>query len=405
MTQVFSGVRIVELAQYVFAPAAAVLLADQGAEVIKVEGADTGDPYRTLTVGDGRETQSANLSMEQNNRGKKSIALNLKSREGREALLRLIETADVFLTSLRPRALRSLRLDVEDLRARNPKIIYARGNGLGFGGPEAEKAGYDACAFWARGGFAHLLTPAEAHMPIRSRPALGDHASAVSLAMGIAGALFRRERTGEPSVVETSLLSNAVWMLSSDIVVSQSMENYEAHVRGQQEKRFPLMRPYATNDGRWIQLMLLAPDKYWPELCQLIDMPDAQDDPRFATAAARLVHGDALIEIIAERIGRRSWGEWAPLFEAWNAPWDLVKTIGEVAEDVQVQDNGLLFEVEVANGAKVRVVAGPVSYDGQASPDEPRASPGLGAHTDEVLSALGYQPSELATLREAAVIR
>jgi crotonobetainyl-CoA:carnitine CoA-transferase CaiB-like acyl-CoA transferase len=300
--------------------------------------------------------------------------------------------------------LKSLKLDVDDLRARNPTLIYARGNGLGFRGPEAEKAGYDAGAVWARGGFAHLLTPAEASIPIRSRPALGDHASAVSLAMGIAGALFKRERTGEPTVVETSLLSNAVWILSSDLVVSQVMENYEAHVRGQQEKRFPLMRPYSTSDGRWIQLMLLAPDKFWPELCALIDMPEARDDPRFATSDARLIHGDALIDIIADKIGRRPWDEWQPLFDAWNAPWELIQTIGEVADDVQVQQNGQLFDLQVTDGSKVRVVAGPVSFDGMASPEVPCASPGLGADTDAVLAAIGYAPAELARLREAAVI-
>ena len=144
MTQTFEGVRVVELAQYVFVPASGTLLADHGAEVIKIEPPGTGDPYRTLKIGDGRETAKANLSMEQNNRGKKSVAIDLKSEEGREILLRLIETADVFLTSLRPRALKSLQLDPEDLMARNPRIIYARGNGLGFKGEEFDKAGYDA---------------------------------------------------------------------------------------------------------------------------------------------------------------------------------------------------------------------------------------------------------------------
>jgi len=151
---VFKGVRVVELAQYVFVPGAGVMLADEGAEVIKVEIPGTGDPYRTLKVGDGREVGAVNLAMEQNNRNKKSIALDLKTEEGREALLKLIETADVFLTSLRPQAITALRLDLADLRARNPGIIYVRGNGLGFRGAEAGKPGFDASAFWARGGAA-----------------------------------------------------------------------------------------------------------------------------------------------------------------------------------------------------------------------------------------------------------
>ena len=219
MTQasgVFAGVRIVELAQYVFVPGASVLLADQGAEVIKIETPGSGDPYRTLKIGDGREAGATNLAMEQNNRNKKSVALDLKSEEGREALLKLIETADVFLTSLRPRAIRSLRLDVDDLRARNPRLIVVRGNGLGFRGAEADKPGFDASSFWARGGMCDAFTRPGTQPP-SPRPALGDHAGSMALAYGIAGALFRRATTGEPSVVETSLLATAVWMLSADV--------------------------------------------------------------------------------------------------------------------------------------------------------------------------------------------
>ena len=179
---IFSGVRVLELAQFVFVPGAGVLLADQGAEVIKIESTGTGDPYRTLIVGDGREVGATNLAMEQNNRGKKSIALDLKSPEGREALMKLVETADVFLTSLRPKALRSLRLDVEDLKARNPKLIYARGNGYGFRGEEADKAGFDASSFWARGGMSYAFT-IPGNKPTPPRAAFGDHSGSMALAL------------------------------------------------------------------------------------------------------------------------------------------------------------------------------------------------------------------------------
>ncbi len=194
MTGVFAGVRVIELAQYVYVPGAGVMLADQGAEVIKIETID-GDPYRTLQAGGNRNLGSINIAMEQNNRNKKSVALDLKSADGREALLRLVETADVFLTSLRPKAITALGLDVEDLRARNPKLIYVRGNGVGFRGPEADRPGYDASAFWARGGACHAFTrPGE--QPTSPRPAFGDHTGSLALAYGIAGALFRRAMTG-----------------------------------------------------------------------------------------------------------------------------------------------------------------------------------------------------------------
>jgi crotonobetainyl-CoA:carnitine CoA-transferase CaiB-like acyl-CoA transferase len=210
---VFKGVRVIELAQFVFVPAASTILADLGAEVIKIE-AVTGDPYRTLRIADGRQTKSANLSMEQNNRGKKSLAIDLKQPEGIELLLKLIDTADIFLTSLRPGALERLALGPEQLRARNPRLIYVRGNGFGFRGPDADRPGYDASAFWARGGFAHVLTP-PGQSPTRPRPALGDHASAMNIAFGMAGALFNRERTGQGSLVDVSLLASAMWTLSA----------------------------------------------------------------------------------------------------------------------------------------------------------------------------------------------
>src|SRR5271168_34281 len=216
----FEGIRVVELAQYVFVPGAGALLADFGAEVIKIEEIE-GDPYRTLSIGDGREKAEVNLALEQNNRGKKSLAVDLKSAEGRDLLGKLIATADVFVTSLRPRALAKLKLDLDDLRKWNPKIIYVRGNGFGFQGPERNKPGYDATAFWTRAGFATVLMHGDHKKPIRSRGALGDHAGSTSVAFGIASALFRRERTGIPSLIECSLMATGMWVLSADITGAQ----------------------------------------------------------------------------------------------------------------------------------------------------------------------------------------
>lgn len=403
MDRVFEGVTVIELAQFVFVPGAGALMADQGAEVIKIETPGIGDPYRTLKVGDGRETSNANLSMELNNHSKKSVSINLKDPAGRELLLKLIEDADVFLTSLRPKALKALRLDVDDLRARNPRIIYARGNGLGSSGPESDKAGYDASAFWARGGFADLLTRPDAKSPTRSRPAMGDHAGSVSLTMGIAGALFRRERTGKGMVVESSLLANAIWILSSDVTVSQ-VPTYDEHTLIHNEFRYPLMTPYRTRDHRWIQLMLLAPDRYWPQLCGLLELEELTDDPRFSTAPARLENGRDLCQRIADRIGERDWAEWSLVFEGWNAPWELVRTIREVAQDPQARANDMLYDLTVTDGTTVRLVSGPVLFDGRASPDAPRRAPHLGEHTEEVLGRLGVDAASCAALRDRGTI-
>jgi crotonobetainyl-CoA:carnitine CoA-transferase CaiB-like acyl-CoA transferase len=401
MTQIFEGVRVVELAQYVFVPAAGTLMADHGAEVIKIEPPGKGDPYRSLKIGDGRETRSGNLAMEQNNRSKKSVALDLKSAGGRDALLALIRTADVFITSLRPQALRSLRLEVEDLRAHNKKLIYARGNGLGFKGNESDKPGYDGSAFWARGGGAYAMSPPG--QPLTpSRPAMGDHLGSINLAFGIATALYRRATTGEPSVVETSLLSTAIWMLSADITYSQVPE-YEVHRLN--AARLPLIGAYPTKDGRYIQLMLLDPRPYWPALCGMLGAPELATDPRFVDNAARLANASELISRLRATIGARSWEQWRPIFEPWDAPWELVRTIHEVAADPQAIANDMYLDLIMEDGNKIRAVSGPVRFDGKSVTTPPRRSPRLGEHTDELLVSAGLTSDEIASLKASGAIQ
>ena len=215
----FAGVRVVEVAQFVFVPVTGALLADWGADVVKIEHPVTGDGYRGLaTQGIGASSGTVNVSWEMANRGKRSVALDLKSAAGREILLALVANADVFLTNSLPSSLDRLGLGVDELRAVNPSLVYARGHGYGARGPEADKPAYDATAFWARGGLGDTLTPIGLEQPIGQRGALGDRNGAVQLAFGIAAALFRKERTGEGSVVDVSLLSTAMWMLASDVM-------------------------------------------------------------------------------------------------------------------------------------------------------------------------------------------
>lgn len=399
MGGIFEGVRIVELAQYVFVPGGSVLLADQGAEVIKIEPPGVGDPYRTLKIGDGREVAGANLAMEQNNRNKKSLTLDLKSEEGREALLRLIETADVFLTSLRPKAIRALKLTVEDLRKRNPKIIYVRGNGLGFKGEEADKPGFDASAFWARGGACYAFTR-PGQQPTSPRPAFGDHSGSMALAYGIASALYKRAVTGEPSEVETSLLATAVWMLSGDVTYSQR-PGYSVH--GMEATRAPLKYAYTTRDGRIIQFMLLDPRPHWVPLCKMLGIENLAEDARFIDNEARMKNAEALIKIIQSVIGEKTWEEWRPVFESWDAPWELIRSIDDVRDDPQVIANQMVFPMNI-DGDEIKLVAGPTSFGGRAAPQDPRPSPALGAQTDTLLSELGYSAEMVASMRARNVV-
>jgi crotonobetainyl-CoA:carnitine CoA-transferase CaiB-like acyl-CoA transferase len=395
------GVRIVELAQFVFVPASAAILADHGAEVIKIEP-PTGDPYRTLKIADGRQTADVNFAMEQNNRSKKSVGIDLKTHEGHDVFLRLIETADVFITSIRPDTLDRLGLGLEALRKVNPKLIYVRGNGLGYKGEEANRPGFDASCFWARGGFAGALSIGHDTM-VRQRPGQGDHTAAVAMAMGIVTALFKRERTGEPSLVEVSLLGTAMWVLSSDVTQAQA-PTYSPGAMAAVEFKMPLTRAYKTADERWMQLMFLDPERYWQGLCNHLGHPELADDPRFATVADRAENGRELAGILDTVFGSQPFSHWEAAFAGFDAPWERIQTVQEVLADPQAEANGYVFDVMVRDDLPVRVVAGPVSIDGSPLHAEPRRAPHLGEHTDEVLGALGLNGDCLTALRAAGGI-
>jgi crotonobetainyl-CoA:carnitine CoA-transferase CaiB-like acyl-CoA transferase len=396
-TGMFAGVRVIELAQFVYVPGAGVLLGDQGAEVIKIETIE-GDPYRTLKAGGDRNLGNINIAMEQNNRNKKSVALDLKTEEGREALLKLVETADVFLTSLRPKAITALRLDVEDLRARNPKIIYARGNGSGFRGPEANRPGYDASAFWARGGACYAFTrPGE--QPTSPRPAFGDHTGSMAIAFGIASALFHRAQTGEATVVENSLLATAAWVLSGDLTLTQ-LPQYQTHPKV--SLRRPLTYSYAAKDGKLIQLMILNPQPRWAAFCKALGIESIENDPRFATDDVRNANGEALIPILQEVFAQRDFAEWEPLLEFLDIPWELISSIEDVTKDPQVHANGMMRKMRV-DGTDVSIVAGPAMWDGQQFSGEPVPAPQMGAHTAALLAEVGYSAEAIADMRARAV--
>ncbi len=309
MANVFEGVRIVELAQWVFVPSAAALLADLGADVVKVEDPKTGDPARGLrTQGFGVNLGTVDPRVEQNNRGKRSVGIDIKQSGGLETLLRLVEGADVFVTSFRPASLARLGLSVEALRERNPRLIYARGHGLGVRGPHADLPSYDATAFWARGGIGATVAPPGLGHALTQRPAFGDHTSAMNLAFGIASALFRRATTGEPSVVDVSLLATASWVLSADIV-STGNPDYDPHAayRGTTN---PLVGTYETSDGRFISFVMLQPDRYWEPFCRGIGRSDLLEDPRFTDAKKRKENAAALSELLRAEFAAQPYTYW-----------------------------------------------------------------------------------------------
>lgn len=402
----FAGVRVVELAQFVFVPVTGALLADWGADVIKIEHPATGDGYRGLvSQGIGAGTGSLNVSWELANRGKRSVALDAKTPEGRALLLRLVADADVFLTNMLPGSLERLGLGVDDLRTVNPGLIYARGHGYGVRGPDADKPAYDATAFWARGGLGRTLTPVGLDDPIGQRGALGDRNGAVQLAFGVAAALFKKARTGQGSVVDVSLLATAMWMLGSD-VLSALQGTFQPAVLPAPGARAvppnPLTANFRTADDRHLTLCFLQPDKYWPDLCRAIDRPDLLADGRFADIRVRAEHATECLAALDETFASRTLDEWRATFADETFPWEPFQAVTEMADDRQVVANGYLGRIDDGDVA-FAMPAGAVQFDER--PAAMRRAPDHGQHTDEVLLGLGLSMDEILDLKVADVVR
>ncbi len=404
MDDILSGIRVLEVASWTFVPAAGAILADWGADVIKIEHPVTGDPQRGL-ISSGLVPAAVggfNYMMEQPNRGKRSVGLNMATSGGRELLERLVRSSDVFLTNFLPGARTRLGIDVDDIRAQNPAIIYVRGSGQGARGGDAGKGGYDGASYWARGGIAAALTPSTLDHPIGQRPAFGDVMGGMAIAGGIAAALLRRERTGAPSVVDVSLLATAMWNISPDIVASKLYEGVEMPAFDADAPPNPLVGVYRTGDGRFVSLVMLESDRFWPDFCEHVGHPELVTDPRFATAASRFEHRRECRQAIADIFESAPLAEWRRRLETMQGVWAPVQTARELHDDGQVAANGYLPTVDADDGTPVGLVANPVQFD--ESPPELRRAPEHGQHTEEVLLELGLSWDELVQHKESGAI-
>ncbi len=401
MTDILEGVRVIEVAAWTFVPAAGAVLADWGADVIKVEHPETGDPQRGLvSSGIVAGAGAVNHFIEQPNRGKRSIGLDTSSPEGLEVLMKLVETADVFLTNLLPDSRQRMGIDVEQVRARNPKIIYARGHGYGTKGDLATQGGFDLAAYWSRGGIGEAYAAGDGSYPPIQRPAFGDVYGGLSIASGIAGALFKRERTGKPSVVDVSLLGAAIWQLGPDVV--------GAGVTGADIPKFhlpempnPVASMYKTRDGRHIAFVLLQADRFWADFCTRLGRTDLISDERYANAMVRFENRVSCIEELRKTIGSEDLSHWEKAFEGFDGVWDVMRTAREIHDDPQAIANGYLPRTTDANGNEFALAASPVQFD--ETPLSLRCAPGHGEHTDELLAELGYDEDGIIDLKVKSV--
>jgi crotonobetainyl-CoA:carnitine CoA-transferase CaiB-like acyl-CoA transferase len=409
MKRPMEGVRIVEVAQFTFVPASGGVLAEWGADVIKVEHAVTGDAQRGIvaTFGMGLVDNTSTFApiMEGPNRGKRSVGISLEVPEGRAVLDELIKTADVFVTNFTPSARAKLRINVPDVRAVNPDIIYVRGTAYGARGPEAGTGGYDSTAFWARGGTADSLTPEDAdglvNMPTG---AYGDNMGGMTIAGGIAAALYARASTGETSVIDVSLLSVGAWVMQFSVnlaLMSGGPLPRFPRGKGHGQPTNPLAGTFKTADGRWLMLSMLQPTRYWPEFCERMSRPDLITDPRFAGDAV-LRNGLEGGEIVADIIGRLTLAQWRELMDGAEGQWALVQNAYEVGMDPALRENGLVATVTDYEGKERELVANPVQFDETAVVS--KRAPQFAEHTDEIMRELGKTEDELIALKIAGAI-
>lgn len=404
MTKPLEGIRVLEVALYAFVPAAGAVLAEWGAEVIKVEHPHRPDPMRGTAAWDiPPGTGGFTYMWEVANRGKSGIAVDIANPEGREIVLQLVERADVFLTNFLPEARQKLGIDVADIMERNPRIVYGRGSGQGATGPDAEEGGFDGLTFWSRAGIGAALTQPGADRPVRMvGPGFGDVQSGALLAGGIAAGLFQRERTGRGVVVDGSLLATGMWAMQPTIVASNLTGVETLPIAKHDDIGNPLTNVYRTADGRFVALGMLESDRFWTGFCEVAGLAELVSDPRFTSSTERAENRRELTAILDDAFARHSYAEWREMLGRQEGPWTTVQYPSEVAADPQAEANGYVQDVDYGGGRTLRLVSAPVQFDG--GPGRLSPAPDHGADTELVLQDLGYSWDDIGRLKDNGAI-
>lgn len=399
MGKILEGLKVIDCASFIAAPAAGAILADFGADVIKVEPIGSGDPGRQLATYPGMPQSEHNYSWMMDNRSKRGLALDLTNPEGQEIIHKLATDTDVFLTNYPLRVREKLAIGYETLAPLNDRLVYASFTGFGEKGPEAAKPGFDMTGWWARSGLMDAVRTHHDAEPVRSLPGMGDHPSALAFFSAIMMGLYERAMTGKGSLVRSSLVSSGIWTNGFNAQAALVGAKFEPRPPRSQGGR-PLSCYYRCRDGKWIVLTILNETKGWPQLVDCLGRPDLAEDPRFVTQKDRFAHGPELIGVLDEVFATRDRADWQEVLSKAGLVFEVVASAEDIPQDQQLLDNDYLVPID---GSEFRVVDSPLSVAGTEKA-RPTMAPTIGQHSDEILRAAGYDDDAIGRLRAAGAV-
>jgi formyl-CoA transferase len=396
---IFDGLKVLDCASFIAAPAAATVLSDFGADVIKIEPPVTGDPYRHLPKLPGYPHSEHNFAWLLESRNKKSLALDLAKPEAQAVLYRLVAESDVFITNMPPQVRAKLGITYDHLAHLNDRLIYASFTGYGEKGEEANKPGFDSNAYWARSGLMDLVRADEHTTPARSIAGMGDHPCAMAFYGAIVTALYKRERTGKGSHVSSNLMANGVWAAS--VLAQAKLVGAKFGERRPRERALnAVTNHYQCKDGRWLILSLLNEERQWPTLARCLERENLVTDPRFATKKDRHARSLELIKIFDEIFAAKPLAEWRRILDGSGLVFGVVGILDDIPNDQQMIDNEVLVPFE---NDTMLTINSPIWVDGSKKV-QPRKPPGIGEHSDEILRQAGYDDAAIQQLRSSGAV-
>jgi formyl-CoA transferase len=395
-----SGLKVIDCATYVAGPASATVMSDFGADVIKIERPPEGDLWRTFPSTPGYPNSELSYTWLLTNRNKRSIALDLSQAAGRDALLTLVAGADVFVTNYQSSLLKKFRITWDDLRAANPRLIYAQITGYGERGEDADSPSFDGLAYWARSGLMATVTGADG-TPASARPAMGDHPTAMTLFAAIMLALYRRERTGLGSKVSTSLMAAGAWANSVDIQAKLCGARFPERKPGERPIN-PLIAGYPSSDHHAMIIALLDPEREFPRLCRALGESELASNPLFATFEARKENAAVLYAILQSQFEAKPLSEWRQLFREHDIKWSPLPTLEEAVGDQQMRDCGAIINFDYPGVGRLETIDSPI-FVAESPKRAPLPPPSFGMHTREILKEAGYSEQQAERLIEMGV--